>query len=234
LAFLEKSSILWYKKVKASSSLSLQEATMLWFLRVGCWLLFSVRFYYWFSKKYQRQQLKKLKNPPTLPEFNNLFELEDVLGRMIWREDGAEQWFDTIEHPKAIWAKFVANPGVGVEDCDGFAAFAMDRINNMIERSVPTGEVKLVKAYLLTVMYRDPKKGNKVSGHNVCLVQYVDKKGDLKYGHVGNWFSGKMQFGFWQLWDVVQSIAGSRELIQWAMANGDLELVDHGWNNPKR
>lgn len=221
----------------------------LWFARIFWWLFFRCRFYYKLSKIYQKLQLIWAKKGPALPTINNIHELEDILSRMKWRKDGIGQWYDTFEHPKAIWAKYLAHPEKGVEDCDGFAIFGADRITDMIKRGqLLWGGAVPISARVLTVSYR---RGAKYGGHNVCLVAYSEPStktgaeaeniksapGDpryraggsnVKWGYIGNWFSGEFQGSFDDPWQIIVGIAGG-DVVGWAVATYKMKLLKHGW-----
>lgn len=201
----------------------------LWFVRVFVWLFFRLRFYYKVSKVYQRMQLTWANNGPDLPIIDQLSELEEILGKMVWRKDTIFQWFDTFEHPKAIWVKFVTDPKKGVEDCDGFAIFAADRMQDMMRRDVrlPDGG-EILGVYIMTVNWRSDDKG--FGGHNVCLVNYREVDSDeSKWGNIGNWFNGKFWSEFGHPWNVARSIAGGRDLVHCAVATTNLDLLVNGW-----
>lgn len=203
----------------------------LWFARVGVWLFFCFRFYYKLSRLYQKMQLTWANKGATLPVINDIQQLEDLLSRMKWRKDTIRQWFDTFEHPKAIWIKYLAHPEKGVEDCDGFAIFGANRIQDMIKRGQDLwpGAVP-IRTCILTVAYRRAKQ---YGGHNVCLVVYADAETNaVHWGYIGNWYSGKFQGGFKSAWPIICGIAGG-DIVGWAAATPQMKLIKHGWREQR-
>jgi hypothetical protein len=202
---------------------------VLWFLRVFSWLFFRLRIYYKISKTYQRLQLRWPLLVLQLPQFDNLQDLETVLGKMKWRKDTVFQWFDTFEHPKVIWEKYQLDPEKGVEDCDGFAIFAADRLRDMMRRGVRIGDNrKILGVYVMTVTWM--KSSSSIAGHNVCLVKYYDPNLDtIKFGNIGNWFHGKFWDGFDNPWDIACAVTSGKDLVQCAIATPRLRLIANGW-----
>ena len=187
----------------------------LFLCKIGFHIVISSGLYYLWSRLFRFLFERKYKNTE-LTKFNYLQELEKALSEMIWTQDLIGGIVDVISSPQKveyIWK----NKDKKVGDCDDFAIYASNRLEEMKFR-----KVSKFKPYLMTINWLD--KDNKFHGHNICLFFNPATK---KWGHIGNWFSGKAQMGFGSpvaiaLWFAEQGGVGGR-LIGYSVVSSNLK-----------
>lgn len=179
---------------------------------------FSLDGYYLWSRLYRWLfEKRRYKNEP-LVEFDSLRGLETALGRMKWVKDGPKYLWDVISLPAKVEYALRTDPKQEVGDCDEFAAYAADRIQNMIARK----KISNTKVFFMTVNWLDAEY--KFHGHNVCaILDYTSNR----WSHMSNWFEGKVQSGGTSPSDLARSIvaqagAGGR-MIGYAYCTPDLK-----------
>jgi len=122
---------------------------------------------------------------------------------------------------------YLPETDVVVHNCDDISIFAVSRLLNMARRGElvylgvqPWGQHCNIG--LLSVPWFDMGT-RKTGGHNVAVLKYVDHdSGEDRWGHMSNWYSGRIAWGFKSLEDVVRIVCGGKKSLGWALA--DLKL----------
>ena len=192
-------------------------------LRVMRWLTrlaLKYKWYYRWSRIY-RWLWERKHDGTRLPSFHSIHILEDTVGSMCWRKDTWLMLWDAVSTPQAAWARHLNGRKAG--DCDDISIFAAVCMVDMRDKGyLPT----VAGIWLLSVPWMDYNR--KVGGHNVCAYRYVEK-GEVRFGHISNWYDGERCEGFQSLREVVLSILGLRTSMGWALANPEtLALVEYG------
>jgi hypothetical protein len=181
------------------------------FFAVGFWLVFKTRLYYVWSRFY-RWAFERKYRTTELTQFDSLAELEKALGEMVWTQDPIKGVLDVVSSPQKV--EYIWRYGdQEVGDCDEFAVYAADRIQDMISRAV----VELEQPRFVSVNWFDEEGTH--HGHNICIFFDPAKKA---WGHIGNWFSGQAQMHFDDPKDIADWFAGDGQLIAFAIARPDL------------
>ena len=201
--------------------------------RLGFWIWFKSSGYYHWSK-FWRWALERKYKKQKLTQYAHLKQLVAALNHIVWQEDPLKGYFDVISSPQKVERIFQLarlqdeRPRIG--DCDDFAQYAADRIEDLRRRRV----VNIVP-YFMTINWFD--KSGVFHGHNVCALEKTDDKGNVEWGHVGNWYAGSPQWGFSGPHDIAYWFAyrnprdGHGQLIAWALASFNLELKElRVWN----
>lgn len=163
-----------------------------WMCLVGTFFMLRCRIYYvwsrlgdWlFERRYLNRQLK---------QYDSLEELEQTIGKWVWRPDPWWQLGDMFSCPGKV--ECAGFDGKSVGDCDDFSRYAADRIEDMRKRFGGTVGRKFVRnVSLLTVPWMGP--GGKVSGHNVCVFEYQSPTDPQKWiwAWISNWYKGKARW----------------------------------------
>ncbi len=197
----------------------------LFIMRVLTCVALKGRFYYTWSKIYRWLWERKWRYVD-IPIYKSFTEITEVVGKMQWRRDGYRELWDAVSTPYATYGKFLAGKKVG--DCDDISLFAGYCINKA--NAATLLQKPMWKIGLLSCPWLDRK--NKVGGHNVCAFAYQEPNGDIKWGHISNWYRGYFRWGFPSLIDVVRSILSEKKAISlgWAFASLDLKLREYHWN----
>lgn len=200
-------------------------------VRCGFWLLFKTRGYYCWSKLYRYFFEAGYQNQK-LTQYQNLGHLGDALRSMKWVQDPLKGKLDIISSPKKVEHLYqlakLKGERAEIGDCDEFAQYAADRIEEMRRRSV----INIIP-YFMTLNWFDNK--GVFHGHNICAMEMInDEKGTTEWGHIGNWFGGRPQWSFTGPGDIAAWFAhrsprdGNGVLIAWALASFDLRLKEIG------
>ena len=192
--------------------------------RLVFWMWFRSNGYYLWSK-FWRALLERDYRKQKLTEYADLKQLEVALGKMKWTQDPMNGMFDVISSPRKVEAilqdKLTGKSEVAnVGDCDEFAQYAADRIQDMIARK----KTSLQNPYFVTINWFG--KGGEFHGHNICVFYDPDKK---KWGQIGNWWGGKAHIMYDGVDDVADWYArrnprdGEGKLIAYCAATPDLK-----------
>jgi hypothetical protein len=189
------------------------------FLKAVFWAWMGSRGYYVWSKLMRMLLEWSYKRPIT--EYAHFGQLEAALGAMKWRSDPIKGRFDVISKPEKVEqlyyeASLHQRLPAEVGDCDEFACYAANCIENMGHRGRFSGDV-----YFMTVNWLD--KDNEFHGHNICA--FYDRS-EQSWGHIGNWFNGKAQRGFNSLEELAAWWPKQAEgqMIGWALATPSLDF----------
>jgi hypothetical protein len=194
-------------------------------LRALFWAWFKTRGYYFWSKLW-RAVLERDYRKQELTQYAHIEQLEEHLSKMTWVSDPLGGVFDVISSPQKVEAvlrkKLMGESEVAhVGDCDEFAQYAADRIQEMVD----AGKTKLQSPRFVSVNWLDKDGG--FHGHNICVFY---NPADKRWGHIGNWFGGKAQYGFQGLDEIAEWFAtkssrdGVGRLIGYAAATSTLKL----------
>jgi len=191
------------------------------FLRILFWVAINSRLYYLWSKFYQSTFERWAKNV-VLPVYGSLLELEADLSKMKWIADGFWELGDAIGSPQATYVKYLKESKLA-KDCDEFAIYAVDRIEEMKSRGLLSS---IRSVGILSVPWHGPKG---TGGHNVCAISYIDEDTE-KWAYVGNWYHGQTQWGFASLTAVASEIVGNNVSLGYGFANNKLKLLKYKWD----
>lgn len=193
-------------------------------MRVLTWVALKGRFYYGWSKIYRWLRERKWRHID-IPIFKSFEEITEIVGKMQWRRDGYRELWDAVSTPYAAYGKFLAGNKAG--DCDDISIFAVHCLNKADEAKLL--EKPLWQIGLLSCPWIDAK--GKVGGHNVCAFAYQEPNGDIKWGHISNWYKGKIVWGLDSKKSVVRHVLGiSRTSLGWAYVTLDLKLIEYHWS----
>lgn len=193
------------------------------FLQLVFWIWFVTRGYYLWSK-FWRFLLERDYREQPLTAYASMAQLEEHLGKMTWVQDPLGGMFDVISSPQKVEAilrkKLTGECEVAAAgDCDEFAQYAADRIENMV--GLHRANVKAPQ--FMTVNWLD--KDGKFHGHNICAFYDLATK---RWAHIGNWNSGKAMHGdFGDMIDIAKWFAEQSEgkLIGFATCSPFLKNV---------
>ena len=201
-----------------------------WTLQILTWCVFNLRLYYMWSKVYQWLYEKRKWNQITIPLFASFEEIEETLGKMIWRRDSWPELWDAISLPQATYGRhLVGNKSGDCDDISIFAAYCIERARRRTGLNRPILEVGF-----LSCPWVDHK--NELGGHNVCTFSYYEK-GETKWAYVSNWYEGRIQWGFPSKDVIVTRMTGThRPTLGWGFAvvtlknqKLKLKLTEYHW-----
>lgn len=194
-----------------------------WLVRLVNWLTVRPQVGYLWCRIYQRlfeADTSKVK----LTEFASIQELEKLLNRCVWVPDGLKQLGDMMYSPKRVQLT-IDRAGDGrarIGDCDEFAAYAADRILDLIKRKMPHRGMLLKEALILQCTYRNAE--GKLVGHHACAVRYLDLvSASVKWGHIGNWYQGKFRKDFDEPNQMVKDFHRGGRTLHWVLVTPDLK-----------
>jgi hypothetical protein len=163
------------------------------------------------------------RNDPMPDAYQTFAELEQVLGRMKWAEDGPAQLWDAASLPQATYSRHASGKPAG--DCEDIALFAVWALKKMARRSLGCS-IREEDVFLLTVLWLGEK--GLVEGHSVCLFRYPEKGQEMAWAWVGNWNGGAILWKHQSVASVVAAVRGEMRLLRWARLTEGLRVVDTG------
>jgi hypothetical protein len=200
-------------------------------------LALKYKLYYRWSKVYQWLYERKYRNVE-LPTFYSLEDIQKLTDEMQWRKDTWVMLWDAISTPRATYGRHVDDDKDKAGDCDDISLSAISFIENMVDNGYINNirEVGLLSCPWLN-------EENKAGGHNVGVFAYKEEIASApgicvttasKFAHISNWHSGRIQYGFDSLEDVVKDVLSGpgrnriRTSLGWAFATTGLKLVKFG------
>ena len=151
----------------------------IWFIRWFVYFYFKTGLARAWYKLYQFIWEGKKKS--RVRRFDTMEALVLYMGAMKWRPDTWRELWDAINSPEAIQWKADNQPSRFIGDCDEFAVYEANTVNNELADDSFWGGGELLGASLLTVMWyktggAEWEYNNKgFGGHNVCLLAYKDR-----------------------------------------------------------
>lgn len=194
-----------------------------WVLRLLTKVVLNLRVYYYWSRLGRWLFEYKYLDKP-IPEFKDLTELSEHVREFSWRADPWWQGFDMISCPAML-------EETKHDDCDGFSLYLGHALRQISQDHRGALDLVQVRCFsLLSIPWVTPN--GRPGGHNVCVFEWMNRKGQWAWAHVSNWYGCSIQWMHWDgqkyfytINDVVKEIVGSNWNLGWARASLDLKNV---------
>jgi hypothetical protein len=155
-----------YSKCSKKGRSDMSEKLAVFSGRLGTYLSFKLRIYQAISLFYRLFEKRR----SDLHEYKDIPELVSVVRNCKWRPDSWRQLWDTIGHPKHVQWLIDHDPGLLIGDCDDFACYEAEVINQQLQGQQFRSLV-IYRAEIVSVLWR---KDGRSAGHNVCLIELLD------------------------------------------------------------
>ena len=197
------------------------------------WMALDLRIMFLWSRLMRRVYESKYIGKP-IHQFKDILELQRFMVDWMWRPDPFWVGWDMTSVPAAVEARASDSDKKNDDDCDGFAVYACEALNQIARDNNGSLSGNLVRNItMLTSLWAGPKDGD-ANGHCVCVFEYLVPGVGWRWAWVSNWYRCAIQWktpngsyieSLLQIVDIMCQAAGGAQSTRWAHYERDLKKV---------